>query len=208
MIARGLAVAAIAAVAYAWLGDAVAHRPPEALWPIDAAAGALAGHATHVALLFTASCWWYVLVALGVAALALGWLRPDWRARTTFSVVVTLIAWKTSDLLKDVFARTRPAHWFLHHETTYAYSSGHATFAVVVYALWSYLIAASALPRTARIAGATLLAAWACAVVWSRLALGAHWATDLIGGILLGVAMLGLGAAVAAAWPRRSRVRV
>ncbi len=196
MIARGLGVAAIAAIAYALLGNAVAHRPPEPLWPIDVAGSALAGHATHLALIFTASCWWEALVSLGIAAIALGAARPAWRARATFSVIVTLIAWKTSDVLKNAFARPRPERWFLHHETTFSYSSGHAMFAVVVYGLWSYFIATSALPRPLRTVLASALALWAAAVIWSRLALGAHWATDLIGGVLLGVALLGIGAAV------------
>jgi membrane-associated phospholipid phosphatase len=46
---------------------------------------------------------------------------------------------------------------------------------------------------------APLLALWACGVVWSRLALGAHYVTDLIGGLLLGATALALAKAVAIA---------
>ncbi len=195
--AVALAIAALAATAYVLLGMAVASRPPRALWPLDAAAAPLAGHATHLALLFTASCWWPVLVTFGAGAIALAILRPDWRARAIFAIVVTLVGWQGSDALKNVFARPRPAYWYLHHETSYSYSSGHAMFAVVVYGLWSYFVATSTLPRALRIPLASALALWACAVIWSRLALGAHWPTDLIGGVLFGIAILALGAAAA-----------
>jgi undecaprenyl-diphosphatase len=178
------------------LGFAVAPSPPRELDALDAAAAPLAGHATHLALVFTASCWWPVLVTFGIGAALLAWLRPAWRGRALFSIVVTFAGWLTSDALKNLYARPRPAHWFLHHETSYSYSSGHAMFAVIVYGLWAYFAATSTLPRSVRATLAAALALWACAVIWSRLALGAHWATDLIGGILLGIAILAAGAAV------------
>jgi membrane-associated phospholipid phosphatase len=74
-------------------------------------------------------------------------------------------------------------------------------FAVVVYGLWSYFVATSALPRGVRVPLASALALWGCAVIWSRLALGAHWPTDLIGGVLFGIAVLAVGAAVTRSWP-------
>jgi undecaprenyl-diphosphatase len=202
--AQALLVATVAALAYVALGLAVGHHPPQPLWPIDALGATLAGHATHVALVFTESCWWPALLALGACAAALGWRVRAFRARATYSIVVTIVAWQTSDALKNVFERPRPTHWFLHHEDTYAYSSGHAMFAVVVYFLWAYFFATSALPAPARRVLAAAFALWGCGVIWSRLALGAHWATDLIGGVLLGITMLCIGFVVARSLPRRT----
>jgi undecaprenyl-diphosphatase len=199
MILRTALVALLAAAAYVWLGLTVSHAPPGAL---DLAGRALAGQAPQVALVFTISCWWYVLLALGACAALLALFRPEWRGCAIFSIAVTLVAWQASDLLKNVFARPRPDYWLLHQETSYAYSSGHAMFAIVVFGLWSYYFATSTLPGPLRAVLSVACAAWGAAVIWSRLALGAHYVTDLIGGVLLGIAMLAIGEIVAAAWPR------
>lgn len=203
MTARALAVAALAAVAYFALGFLVSSMPPSAL---DLAGRAFVREAPQLAILFTRSCLWYVLVALGAGAIVLAVMQPAWRARAIFSIVVTLVGWQTSDVLKVLFKRPRPDYWYLIHEPTFAYSSGHAMFAVIVYGLWSYFVARSSLPRAVRVPLAAALALWACGVVWSRLALGAHYVTDLIGGTLLGVVMIAIGAAVAFAWPSRQAV--
>jgi len=195
---RFLGIAAIAAALYAWLGIAVAHAPPAG---IDLAGAALSGEAPQVALLFTASCWFPTLVAFGVIGLVVARFALRWRARIITSVLTTLVFWKVSDVLKDVFHRARPPYWHLIHESSYSYSSGHAMFATIVYWLWAYFVWNSTLPRAVRLTVAPLLALWGCAVIWSRLALGAHYVTDLVGGVLLGIVALALGSAIRAARP-------
>jgi membrane-associated phospholipid phosphatase len=199
-VIRFFAVALIAAVAYAVLGVNVSHAAP---WGIDLAGRALAGEAPQLALIFTASCWWYVLVGFGAVALVVAFRSPSWRARAIVSVVTTLVAWQVSDGLKNVFRRPRPEYWRLIHESTFSYSSGHALFATIVYGLWAWFVWRSDLPRPVRLWVATLLVLWACGILWSRLALGAHYITDLIGGVLLGVTALALASGVRAAPARR-----
>jgi undecaprenyl-diphosphatase len=203
-VIRFLALALIAAIAYAVLGINVSHAPPRG---IDLAGRALAGEAPQLALVFTASCWWYVLVCFGIAALIVAFRAPAWRARAMTSVVTTLIVWQVSDVLKNVFRRPRPDYWYLIHEPTFSYSSGHAMFATVVYALWAWFVWRSDLPRAVRLTVPPLLVLWACGILWSRLALGAHYVTDLIGGVLLGIAALALASAVRAARLYRRAVR-
>jgi undecaprenyl-diphosphatase len=195
-VIRSLAIAFVAASLFTALGLAVSHAPPSA---IDLLARPLAGHATRLALLFTESCWWYVLLVLGLGAIVLAVRAPAWRGRVLFSIPTTLVAWQASDLLKNVFHRPRSPYWYLIREPSYAYPSGHALFALLVYGLWAWYVWRSDLPRTVRLVLAPLLALWACGVVWSRLALGAHYVTDLIGGLLLGATALALAKAVAIA---------
>ncbi|HTW86015.1 MAG TPA: phosphatase PAP2 family protein [Candidatus Sulfotelmatobacter sp.] len=197
---RFLGIALVAAALYAWLGVTVSHAPPTG---IDVVGAALSGEAVHVALVFTASCWFPVLIGFGVVGLVVAYFAPSWRERIFTSVLTTLVFWKVSDFLKDVFHRPRPPDWHLIHETSWSYSSGHAMFATIVYWLWAYFVWNSALPRAVRITVAPLLALWGCGVIWSRLALGAHYVTDLAGGVLLGIVALSLGAAARATLPVR-----
>jgi membrane-associated phospholipid phosphatase len=192
--ANAAALAVGAALLCTFVGFGVTLNRPGA---VDRAGRALAGELPYVALVFTASCWWYVLVAFAVAAIALAVAVPSWRARVAFSLVITLVGWQASDAVKNFFARPRPDYGILHIETSASYPSGHAMFAVVVYGLWSYYAATSALPVKLRRTLSTLLALWAVGVLWSRLALGAHYVTDLLGGVLFGIAMLALGTALA-----------
>jgi undecaprenyl-diphosphatase len=103
----------------------------------------------------------------------------------------SLLANLASSLLKFGFGRARPdVIDHLDHQTSFAYPSGHATSAAVVYLLLAWL----APPRWRT-------AAWALAVAmillnaFSRIMLGVHWASDIVGGTLLGTAF-----ALTAAW--------
>ena len=196
---RPLAIALIAAIAYVALGLAVSHAPPSG---IDLAGRSLAGEAPRLALIFTASCWWEALLALGIIAVLVAVRYPAWRGRVIFAIVTTLVGWQVSDVLKLAFRRPRPEYWVLIHEPTYSYSSGHAMFAVLVYWLWAWFLWNSSLPRLLRLVAAPVLVLWGCGVIWSRLALGAHYVTDLAGGVLLGITMLGVAAAIRSAIER------
>ena len=199
MIRYGALTLAFAAI-YALLGAAVSHAPPSA---IDRAGHALLGGPPHLALLFTESCYWNVLLALGIAGIIFAVRVPAWRERIVTSLVTTVVFWQVSDALKNVFARPRPGYWRIIHEPTFAYSSGHAMFATIVYGLWAWFVWRSDLPFALRVTVAPLLVLWAAGIIWSRLSLGAHWVTDLAGGVLLGLVALSAGAAVRAALHER-----
>lgn len=88
---------------------------------------------------------------------------------------------------KAVFARDRPNDIVI-DISSYAYPSGHAAFAATIAAaLWVML------PRAWV---AVLGALWTGAMALSRTHLSAHWLTDTVGGILVGVGSVLVVAAV------------
>jgi len=183
--------------AFLTLGVIVSGAPPESL---DRAAGSLAGHALGVADFLSAAGRFPVYFGLCCATLLFGIIRRRSFTRALTAVVALVVAWKVSDFFKDRFHRARPEHWFVHRETSFSYASGHATLALTFYGLWAAYIWNSRLPKAVRLGAVLLLGLWTAAIGWSRLALGAHYATDVVGGYLFGAACMLTALAVG---PRR-----
>lgn len=178
------------------LGIAVAHAPPGGF---DLGARAFAGHGDLIAWMLTQSMYPAFLAPLCVALLVVAALRPQWRARIVVSVLLLLVMWAAADWLQHLFMRPRPLVWAVKHETAFGYPSSHAALATAFYGFWSYAFARSELPRGLRVALSECSAALVIAILWARLALGAHYPTDLAGGVLLGVSAVALALAVCAA---------
>jgi len=177
-------VLALAAVA---LGALVAHRPATR---IDVAAFALRGQALPLAVFFTGLGRWPVLLGLGVLAFGVAMTL-----RTGLSSVVILygfqvISQAANALVKLAFARARPDGWLVIKETDLSYPSGHATTAIVFYLGFALLAWYSPLPRAVAVPVVAVLLVCVVGIPWSRLALGAHYFTDVTGGLLLGAAFL------------------
>ena len=188
-----LAVVAVAALAYLAIGLAVAHRPPGA---IDLVLAPLVGQATPLAALLTKLGRFEIYFPVCVAVIVAGLVRRVWLGRALSAVAFLIIAEFTSDALKLAFGRARPTHWLVTHETSYSYASGHATLSLVFYGFWAYVAARSTLPRPARAVLIVAPLALSAAIGWSRLALGAHFLTDVLGGYVLGAGLLALEIAV------------
>ena len=183
----GVAVAAF--VLFACLGAYAAGRVPTTL---DAnAARFFFGQATPVAAFFTLLGRWYVLAALAAAAAAVTIVvRGDLRVVVLLVVSQVasqgVVAW-----VKDVFARARPNRWLVVHERDYSYPSGHAVTTVVFYlALLLLVVRSGAVPRAWVAPAAIVLAICVAGIPWSRLALGAHFLTDIVGGLIFGCGWL------------------
>jgi undecaprenyl-diphosphatase len=105
--------------------------------------------------------------------------------------------------LKMLWGRPRPdvVEW-IDHVRTFSFPSGHATTSLVIYGvlLWAMLrLASGTAARRALLAGATLLV---LLIAVSRMYLGVHYPTDILGGWLAGGAWLML---VLACFATRSR---
>ncbi|HEV3092020.1 MAG TPA: phosphatase PAP2 family protein [Candidatus Cybelea sp.] len=197
LVALYLIAALLAFAAFIALGrDVVASGEPGAFVPLEQSAF---DHSTLVAWWLTWACYPAVLIPICIVLSILAWRFPAWRARLLLSLVSLLVSWRAADLFQHVFERARPLQWVVKHETSFSYPSSHAAIVAGFYLLWAALLYTSDLPARTRAAGSVLLALFAIAVCWSRLALGAHYLTDLIGGVLLGSAVACVTLAVLAA---------
>jgi membrane-associated phospholipid phosphatase len=196
--ARGfLWLAAVLAVAYVALGAAVSSAPPG---PLDQAGAALVGHGVPAAMALTRIGLFPVYAGLCIILLVFALVRRAWLWRVALSIVALIAAWQASDLFKLAFHRPRMSGWIGFHATSYSYSSGHAALSIAFYGLWAAYLIRSDLPRGIRVAAAGALGLLILGIGWSRLALGAHYPTDVLGGYLLGGAFL----CVALAFVRRA----
>jgi undecaprenyl-diphosphatase len=106
--------------------------------------------------------------------------------------LTTLVSAFTSEILKAFFARMRPD--FVPHldsVTSAAYPSGHANNAAVVYILFIMLVPQARHPGWQLAAAAMIIVTGL-----SRIMLGVHWPTDVIGGWMLGTSFALIAAAV------------
>lgn len=191
----GTVVAVIAAALFFTLGKSLAHAPdPDVLATWE---HALAGHGALIAWWLTWSCYVYALVPIAIALLIVAWRAPAWRTRIIFSLIVLVLCWRGADVLQHVFARPRRLDWIVKHETAFSYPSSHAAIATGFYALWGVMLYLSELRANTRKVVGTLLILLAVAICWARLALGAHYITDVVGGALLAVAIVAAGVAIA-----------
>ena len=93
--------------------------------------------------------------------------------------------------LKDFFRRPRPAPplrdaWI--HTTTSSFPSGHSVGSEVAYVFLAYLLLLLIPQHWARWIAASGLGLLILAIGFSRMYLGAHWCSDVVGGYLIGAA--------------------
>jgi len=169
------------------------HPEPPAL---AALALALRGRGTAIAWRFTEMGWAYVLAPLYVGLIVLAIFRPEWRVPALFSVAIGLVCWGAAAGFQQFFARPRRTDWLIRHETSFSYPSSHAAISTGFYFLCGLLALRSRLLapglRYTLFAVLTLLT---LAIMWSRIELAAHNITDVIGGVMLALAIILLGAA-------------
>lgn len=132
-----------------------------------------------------------VAAGLGLRRVGGSWRPLGWLA------AVSLGAALLDAVVKAAVARPRPsAALMLEPAPGYAFPSGH-TVQAVSYGALAWLLVARIPARSQRIALWTAALATAGLVGASRVYLGAHWASDVIGGWALGAGWLGLMIVVA-----------
>ena len=129
------------------------------------------------------------LTLLPIIALVSFWL---WRKKGRGELALQLIIVSLGSLivnaaLKDAFGRPRPDLW--EHRGQYAWSSypsGHAIVCVSVFFTIALMLFRERGWRWPFAAATTLMVV----VLYSRLYLGVHWPTDVVGGVLIGMVWL------------------
>ncbi|MCM4084353.1 bifunctional DedA family/phosphatase PAP2 family protein [Paractinoplanes hotanensis] len=191
-LTSGLVVIGLAGWAFGSILGDVVHRDelavrdsPVAAWLTGHRAGWLTAVMRVVTMLGSGRV---TVVALVLALLLLA--RPGRRWHT--AILFTLVAGGTSvlvDAIKLLTTRTRPdIADLLTAAPGYAFPSGHSAQAAAVYGVIAYLLAGRLRRWGHRVSVWTAAVLIASLVGFSRLYLGAHWLTDVLGGLALGTA--------------------
>ena len=182
---RPYAAAAILFAIFALLGTFVHGATPT----LDDTAGALlGGRGSATAWFFTWLGYTPALVIGGVALGLAAWRRAIAPAIALWLYAAQFLSQGLVEVLKHLFARARPALWYVHHEPGFSYPSGHATTAALFYGAMLVLLVRSAASRPVKLAGGAILAIAIAGIGASRIALGAHHLTDVLGGYAFGAA--------------------
>jgi undecaprenyl-diphosphatase len=200
----------LAAAAFGWLAHAVtAHDWPASAdprvtaWVVAHRAGWLTGIMKAVTWLGSTA----VIIPLGLIAGGFFVLRRrEWRPLALLATAVAGAVFLYG-IVKRLVGRSRPPHgiWIGHFDG-FAFPSGHATQSVAFYATLAVVLT---LGRPAR----ARAAAWGCATLVvlvvgaSRIYLGAHWLTDVLGGYALGTVWAAIVMIFALAASSRGRVK-
>jgi undecaprenyl-diphosphatase len=117
------------------------------------------------------------------------WLKKGRRDLAAHLMIVTVGSLIMNAVLKGVFDRARPDLWPHRGQYQWAsYPSGHAIVGVSVIFTVALILYREREWRWPLLAAAALL----ITNLYSRLYLGVHWPTDLIGGLILGALWLGV----------------
>lgn len=131
------------------------------------------------------------VVLVSIAAIVYAMLR--WRRWSVVLFMVLVVAgqFALSNLIKVAVERIRPDAPPLHVLSGPSFPSGHATAAAATWMAVALVLGRGASPRR-RVVLAGAAAAIAAAVACTRVFLGAHWTSDVVGGLLLGWTWFGV----------------
>ncbi|HSH21416.1 MAG TPA: phosphatase PAP2 family protein [Candidatus Caenarcaniphilales bacterium] len=125
--------------------------------------------------------WAAITLALATVAVAIG------RASAGLLIALSAASDSVAALVKSVVERSRPdgaVVEVLFGTESFAFPSGHVVRAASLAAVVAWLLAPPAWRLPAAVAAATVAG---IVMGYSRVALGVHWPTDALGGLLLGI---------------------
>jgi undecaprenyl-diphosphatase len=143
------------------------------------------------------------VVLTAMMATIVGWLvwRRAWRAAIA-STMIFLAGKLFAVLLKYGIQRPRPLEAYAGSEV-FSFPSGHATMAAITFGVLAVL-ASHAMNRWSRSLVYAICGLIVITIAYSRIYLGVHWLSDVLGGVMFGGVMVAaFGVAIEAIPPRR-----
>jgi membrane-associated phospholipid phosphatase len=203
-VALAVAAALLSAVAFARVVEDYLTNDPLARWDVSFARW-LAGERSTIATDFFRAITFLgsPAVALAISAVVCVVLyRRRQLVDAAFLVVVLGGAELLNVILKLSFHRPRPEVGFVHLDT-YSFPSGHAMISAAAYGALSYLAWSRLATRRSRILFVAATTALVALIGFSRLFLGVHYLSDVLGGIAGGTFWLALSIVVQALYGER-----
>jgi membrane protein DedA with SNARE-associated domain/membrane-associated phospholipid phosphatase len=134
-----------------------------------------------------------VMLPLVVAVAAWLALQRCWRT-AAYWIATVASAEIMVQVLKRTLGRHRPLPLY-HGIEQYSFPSGHATLSAVILASLAFLLTRGQTTRW-RMTVAAMAAVYVALVGFSRLYLGAHWLSDVLGGFSFGLAAVAVSAMI------------
>ena len=143
--------------------------------------------ATNVSSLGSAT----VMILVSVSAFSLLWIIARDRTGAAKVVIAAAGAQTCVEIIKRLFERPRPGIVpYLVEFTGFSYPSGHALVATATYGTLAAVACSYVKQRRGRVAIRLICWTIVVLVALSRIYLGVHYPSDVVGGVLLGIAWL------------------
>ena len=101
-------------------------------------------------------------------------------------VIITIL----NQLLKKILQRPRPTEFRIVEETGYSFPSGHSMVSMAFYGYLIYLIYKHVKNKYVKWCSIVLLSILICSIGISRIYLGVHYTSDVLGGFLVSISYL------------------
>ena len=95
-----------------------------------------------------------------------------------------------NQLIKRILQRPRPTEYRIIEETGYSFPSGHSMVSMAFYGYFIYLIYKYVKNKYVKWISISLLSLLICAIGISRIYLGVHYTSDVLGGFLISISYL------------------
>lgn len=126
-----------------------------------------------------------IMIAL-ICLISILFLKNYYKVICLNTISITLI----NQLLKFIVRRNRPIGINLIEETGFSFPSGHSMVSIGLYGTIIYLICTSKLKKSLKIALSIAMSFLILMIGISRIYLGVHFTTDVLGGFILGIICL------------------